>query len=83
VKPGVVEPYSFEHFNFIARTLARGSVLRLVIVPQGASFQGQRNRNSGKPVADETAADNRVAHVRVVLGPAGSSVELPWGKGQE
>jgi putative CocE/NonD family hydrolase len=80
VKPGVVEAYKFEHFNFVARTLAKGSVLRLVIVPQGASFQGERNRNSGKPVADETAADNRVAHVSVALGPGMSHVELPWGR---
>jgi len=80
VQPGVVEPYRFEHFNFVARTLAKGSVLRLVIVPQGASFQGERNRNSGKPVADETAADNRVAHVSVALGPGMSRIELPWGR---
>jgi putative CocE/NonD family hydrolase len=80
VKPGVTAPYRFEHFNFVARTLAAGSVLRLVVVPQGASFQGERNRNSGKPVADETAADSRVAHVAVHLGTGLSSVELPWGR---
>jgi putative CocE/NonD family hydrolase len=80
VKPGVTETYCFEHFNFVARTLAKGSVVRLVIVPQGASFQGERNRNSGKPVADETAADNRVAHVTVHLGLNTSHIELPYGQ---
>jgi len=78
VVPGKVEAYRFEHFNFIARTIAAGSVIRLVLVPVGASYHAERNRNSGKPVQDETAADNRVAHVQVVLGPKLSHLSLPW-----
>jgi putative CocE/NonD family hydrolase len=80
VTPGKLEPYSFARFNFVARTIAPGSVLRLVIVPLGASYHGERNRNSGKPVADETAADDRIAHVSVALGPGFSHIDLPWGR---
>jgi putative CocE/NonD family hydrolase len=80
VTPGQLEPYAFQRFNFVARTIAPGSVLRLVIVPLGASYHGQRNRNSGKPVADETAADDRIAHVSLALGPGLSHIDLPWGR---
>jgi predicted acyl esterase len=80
VTPGKSESYRFEHFNFIARTVAAGSSVRLVVVPVGASYHAERNRNSGKPVQDETAADNRVAHAEVSLGPNGSHLELPWGQ---
>jgi putative CocE/NonD family hydrolase len=80
VTPGKVENYRFDHFNFIARTLAAGSCVRLVLVPVGASYHAQRNRNSGKPVQDETAADNRIAHVEILLGAKGSHLDLPWGR---
>jgi len=33
VKPGVIERYDFQHFNFTARRIAKGSRLRLVIGP--------------------------------------------------
>jgi putative CocE/NonD family hydrolase len=76
---GQVEPYRFENFNFVARTIAPGSVIRLVIAPVGASFHDERNRNSGKPVELETAADNRVATVSLQMGPGLSHIDLPWG----
>lgn len=79
VTPGRIEQYRFERCDFVARRLAPGSVVRLVIVPVGAGIHCMRNRNSGKPVALETAADNRVAHVAVALGPALSRITLPWG----
>lgn len=78
--PGRVAAYRFEHFNLVARTLARGSVVRLVVVPLGASLQVERNRNSAKPVALQTAADNRVARVELHMGPGLSHLELPWGR---
>jgi hypothetical protein len=74
-----MECYRFERFNFVARRLAAGSVVRLVIVPLGAGFHVMRNRNAELPVALQTAADNRVAHVSVALGPELSHVALPWG----
>jgi predicted acyl esterase len=79
VEPGKLERYRFERFNFVARPLAAGSVVRLLIVPLGAGFHVMRNRNAAKPVALQTAADNAVAHVSVALGPEFSRVMLPWG----
>ncbi len=70
-------PFAFSRFSFVARTIASGSVLRMVIVPLGASYHGDRNRNSGKPVADETAADDRIAHGSLALGRGLSHVDLP------
>ncbi len=78
VTPGEVESYVFDRFNFTARRIAAGSTLRLLIVPLGASFHVMRNRNSGKLVAEETASDNHVARVSVMLGPDGSRLDLPW-----
>jgi len=78
--PGQVAAYRFAHFNFVARTLAPGSVVRLVIVPLGASLHVERNRNSAKPVELQTAADNRVARISLHMGPGLSHIELPWGR---
>ncbi len=78
--PGQVAAYRFEHFNFVARTLSPGSVVRLVVVPLGASLHVERNRNSAKPVELQTAADNRVATVDLHMGPGLSHLELPWGR---
>jgi putative CocE/NonD family hydrolase len=80
VTPGAVEPYAFETFPFVARTIGAGSVIRMVVAPLGASYHVQRNRNSGGVIADETNADNRVAHVRLHMGRQGSRIELPWGR---
>lgn len=80
VTPGRVETYRFRTLPFIARTLAAGSRVRVVVAPLGASIHNERNRNSGRPVADETSADNRVATVRMMLGGREASrVVLPWG----
>jgi uncharacterized protein len=79
VTPGELEAYVFDRFSFVARTIAQGSVIRLVISPLGASIHQQRNRNSGRNVADETAKDNRAATVSVVLGRDSSWLELPCG----
>jgi predicted acyl esterase len=81
-KPGRSERYVFDQFPFIARSLRAGSRIRLVISPLGASIHQQRNRNSGGVVADETADDNRVAHVRIGLGPRLSHVVVPLGAGE-
>jgi putative CocE/NonD family hydrolase len=79
-QPGQVAAYRFDHFNFVARTLAPGSVVRLVIVPLGASIHVERNRNSARPVELQTAADNRVARIDLHMGPGLSHLELPWGR---
>lgn len=79
VTPGKAETYRFDNFPFIARTIAAGSVIRLAILPLGASLHVERNRNSGKPVEDETAADDRIAHVDIGVGKGGTVLSLPWG----
>jgi predicted acyl esterase len=56
--------YRFEHFNFVARRIARGSRLRLVIGP-GDPLHSQKNYNSGGAVAQESAKDARKVTVRL------------------
>jgi putative CocE/NonD family hydrolase len=80
VTPGKRELYVFDQFPFMARSLSPGSRLRLAISPLGASIHQQRNRNSGGAVADETARDNRIAHVCVALGPKLSTLTVPYGR---
>jgi len=80
VRPGKREQYVFDQFPFMARSLSPGSRLRLAISPLGASIHQQRNRNSGGVVADETARDNRIAHISVALGPKLSTLTVPYGR---
>ncbi|MGD2092818.1 MAG: CocE/NonD family hydrolase [Candidatus Aminicenantes bacterium] len=60
VKPGEIELYKFDSFDFFARVLSRGSRLRLVIGPLNNPIY-QKNYNSGGVVAEETAKDARKA----------------------
>jgi putative CocE/NonD family hydrolase len=64
VTPGVPLAYTFDTFTWFSRRVAKGSRLRLVVSCPN-SINVQKNYNSGKPVADETAADARTAHVTV------------------
>ncbi|MDG2521312.1 CocE/NonD family hydrolase [Caulobacter segnis] len=80
VTPGKVERYSFDWFPFISRRIQAGSVVRLVIVPLGAGLHVERNRNSGKTVADELVTDSRVANVSISVGSGASVLSLPWGQ---
>lgn len=61
-KPGVIEKYEFDHFTFIARHLAKGSRLRLVIGPVN-SRNWEKNYNSDGVVADESGNDARTVTV--------------------
>jgi putative CocE/NonD family hydrolase len=56
--------FDFSGFFFVARTLPKGSRLRLVINCVN-SIYAQRNRGSGKPVPEEGAADARPVRVRL------------------
>jgi uncharacterized protein len=78
VTPGKPDLYRFKEFPFVAHRLEAGTVIRMLVVPLGASMHNERNRNAGGVIADETNKDNRIAHVRVLLGGA-SKVRLPWG----
>ncbi len=68
VRTGEIERYEFNNFYFFSRRIAKGSVLRLVIRSPNSVYW-QKNYNSGKQVAEESAADARTAHVRVYHDP--------------
>ena len=55
-KPGVIERYDFDHFTFIARRIAKGSRLRLVIAPVN-SRSLEKNYNGNGVVAEESGKD--------------------------
>jgi hypothetical protein len=50
--------YQFDGFTFVSRRVARGSRLRLVFAPVN-SIYAQKNHNSWKEVANESADDSR------------------------
>jgi uncharacterized protein len=62
VIPGTIEQYEFSSFRFVARRLAKGSRLRLVICAPDILFW-QRNYSGGGVVEDETAEDGRLVCV--------------------
>ncbi|MEO5623582.1 MAG: CocE/NonD family hydrolase [Dokdonella sp.] len=57
-KPGAIERYDFDHFTFVARRIAKGSRLRLVIGPMNSMY-AEKNYNAGGVVADESGKDAR------------------------
>lgn len=62
VKPGAIERYDFDQFHFVARRIAKGSRLRLVIGPLN-SRAWEKNYNGGGVIADETGKDARTVTV--------------------
>ena len=62
VTPGEVDRYYFDPRFFVARRLAKGSRLRLIVAAPNSIYY-QKNYNSGGVVANETKADARTAHV--------------------
>jgi putative CocE/NonD family hydrolase len=79
VVPGQFDLYNFDRFYFVARRIAAGSRLRMVIFPVGNSLYHPRNRNSGGVVAEETAEDNTVANIQIRLGDDQSRITIPFG----
>ncbi len=79
---GRMEELVFENFYFFSRKVAAGSRLRLFIRPANM-VDNQRNYNSGGVVAEETAADARIATVRLHMGPEmPSRLILPVASGE-
>ena len=77
VNPGEIVQCEFNPGLFVARRLIKGSRLRLVVSSPNSIFW-QKNYNSGGVVADETAKDAHVAHVKVYHDAAHTSaIELP------
>jgi uncharacterized protein len=64
VPAGKALEYHFEQFPFVARRIAKGHRLRLVVGPLGSIYM-QKNYNSGGTVAQEDARDERVVHVQL------------------
>ena len=62
VVPGEINQYVFDGFMFFSRRIVKGSRLRLTISCPNSIYL-QKNYNSGGVVADETAAEAKVAHV--------------------
>jgi len=74
--------YQFSGFTFVARRLARGSRLRLVIAPVNSIF-AQKNHNSGGDVSRESVEDSHVVTVKLYHDRAHPSVlRVPLGAQQ-
>lgn len=77
VKAGEVVRCDFKPGLFVARRLAKGSRLRLVITSPNSIFF-QKNYNSGGVVAEESAKDAKTAHVTVYHDAThASALKLP------
>jgi putative CocE/NonD family hydrolase len=75
--PGKPEHIEVPALSFFARSIAKGSRLRLV-VDAGPSFGWQRNSHTGGDLASEPASKGRVAKLTLMTGPgSGSTLELP------
>ena len=62
VKPGEIERYEFNSFRFVARRIAKGNALRLVITSPNSIF-AEKNYNAGGLVTHESGKDARITHV--------------------
>jgi predicted acyl esterase len=63
--------------KFFARSIAKGSRLRLV-VNAGPQFGWQRNTHTGGDLASEPLSKGRIAKLTLMTGPGtGSTLELP------
>jgi len=75
--PGKPERIEVPAMNFFARSIAKGSRLRLV-VNAGPQFGWQRNTHTGGDLKSEPLAQGRVARITIMTGPdSGSTLELP------
>jgi hypothetical protein len=76
-KPGEINRYQFDGFTFFSRKIAKGSRLRLFLACPN-SIQLEKNYNSGKVVAAESAKDARTAHITLYHDlPHASFLEIP------
>jgi putative CocE/NonD family hydrolase len=77
VKPGEVNRYEFQSFNWFSRRLEKGSRLRLVFYSPNSRYW-EKNYNSGGEVSAESRKDARTAHVTLHQGgDHASHLELP------
>ena len=64
IEPGKVERYDFDSFDFVARRLARGSRLRLVIGPVNSMYS-EKNYNTGGVVSAESGGNAKPVRVKL------------------
>ena len=77
VRHGAIERYDFHAFTFVARRIAKGSRLRLVIGPVNSMY-AEKNWNAGGVVADESIKDARNVTVTLYHDAAHpSALSLP------
>ena len=75
--PGKAERIEVPPMDFFARSIAKGSRLRL-IVDAGPRFGWQRNSHTGGDLASEPASAGRTTKITVMTGPgSGSLLEIP------
>jgi uncharacterized protein len=75
--PGKPERIEVPALSFFARSIAKGSRLRLVI-NAGPQLGWQRNSHTGGDLMSEPVAKGRVARITIMTGPdSGSTLELP------
>jgi uncharacterized protein len=63
-KPGEIDRYEFGSFTFMARRVAKGSRLRIVLISPN-SIYSEKNYNAGGLVTHESGKDARTVHVTV------------------
>jgi len=77
VKPGEINRYEFQSFNWFSRRLEKGSRLRLVFYSPNSRYW-EKNYNSGGEVAAESRKDARSARVTLYQDAEHSSyLEIP------
>ncbi|HSB12319.1 MAG TPA: CocE/NonD family hydrolase [Blastocatellia bacterium] len=80
VKPGEINRYEFNAFQFFSRRIAKGSRLRLILSCPN-TIQLEKNYNSGGVVAEESRKDARTAHITVYHDASHRSfLEVPVAK---
>ena len=78
VKPAEIVRCDFAPGLFVARRISKGSRLRLVVTSLNSIFL-EKNYNSGGVVANETAANSRTAHVRILHDAQhASALDIPF-----
>jgi putative CocE/NonD family hydrolase len=82
VRPGAVEPYRFDGFDFTVRELPKGTRIRVVLSPLNVPGV-QKNYNTGGRIGYEDVGAAKTATVTVHLDPEHPSyLELPLAPGE-
>ncbi len=82
VKPGEIVRCDFAPGLFVARKMAKGSRLRLIVTAPNSIYL-EKNYNSDGVVATETGKDAKTAHVRILHdGQHASALDVPVAPAQ-